>query len=314
MKIEYLIKALERKIKLPIKNFDVLRQAVISSEPKTIVVAAAHDEHSLEAVFNAQKEFGLKYILVGEKDKIIEIGRQLGQDVNIEYIVEADNDMECAKKAVALIKEGKGSVLMKGILETKTLIKEVLDRDTGIRGSGFMSHLAVLEVPDYHKLVYFTDGGLTPHPDFEQKCAITKNVTELLRKLGYEEPKIAALAATESVSEKIEETVHAFKIAEMAKMGEFGKCIVEGPISFDIAVSQESAKIKKYESRISGEVDAFVLPCINSCNALVKGIIYWAKAKMAGCVLGAKVPIVLTSRGASGEEKLLSILLCLSVK
>jgi len=293
------------------KNFKELRDSLSATEPKTLVVAAAHDEHTLEAVFSAAETLPMKYILVGERDKILEISKKLGKDVPEDVIVDAKDNHEAAVKSVELIRNGKGNVLMKGIVDTGVLLKPVLDRETGIRGSGTMSHVAVLEVPAYHKLVAITDAAMLPHPTFEQKVDILKNAVEFFSKLGIKKPKISALAAVETVSEKMPETVHAQKLMEMCKNGELGDCHVEGPLSFDLSVSEETAKIKKYSGTVTGDVDIFLAPEITAGNVLTKGLMYWGGAKMAGGVVGAKVPIVLVSRGSSAEEKLLSIALCL---
>jgi len=190
------------------------------------------------------------------------------------------------------------------------LLKEVLERETGIRGTGTLSHLAILEVAAYKKLIGITDGGMIPNPTLAQKADIAVNAATFFRQIGCKTPKIAALCASESVSPKIQETVDAAELQEMCRKGELGDCLLEGPISFDLAISKESARIKGFNSQISGETDILLVPNITVGNVLAKGLTYWAGAKMAGCVLGATVPIVLASRGASAEEKLFSIMIC----
>ena len=294
------------------RNFNELISKA-TAEPKTIVVAAAHDHHTLEAVFTAVEKLGTKYILVGNREKIMAISSEL--DVTPEYnsIVEATDDIDCAKKAVALVREKSGDALMKGILETKVLLKEVLDKETGIRDTGTLSHLAILETPAYNKLIGITDGGMIPAPTLEQKVDVAINAVTFFKRIGYKTPKVAALCASETVSPKIQESVEAAELQAKCQKGELGDCILEGPISFDIAICKESALIKGYTSEISGETDIMLVPNITVGNVLAKSLVYWAGAKMAGCVLGAKAPIVLTSRGASAEEKMLSIMICTTV-
>jgi len=275
----------------------------------TLVVAAAHDEHTLEAVFAAAEELGMQYILVGNREKIISISADLGVTPGSETIVDAADDSGCASIAVDLIRTGGGNALMKGIIDTGTLLKAVLNKETGIRGSGILSHLAMLETPGYHKLVGITDGGMIPSPTLEQKIDIVKNAVGYFSSIGYTKPKVAALCASESVSPKIPESVEAESLQAMCQKGLLGDCLLEGPISFDLAVSKESAKIKGFKSEISGETDILLVPNITVGNVFVKGQIYWAGAKMAGCIVGAEAPIVLVSRGASAEEKLLSIMI-----
>ena len=276
---------------------------------RTLVVAAAHDGHTLEAVFEAAEELGTRYILVGDREKIISISADIGVSPDPETIVDANDNLSCASISVDLIRTGGGNALMKGIIETGTLLKAVLNKETGIRGSGILSHLALLEAPGYHKLVGVTDGGMIPSPTLEQKIGIVKNAVGFFNNIGYIKPKVAALCASETVSPKIQETVEAAELQAMCREGRLGDCILEGPISFDLAVSKESAEIKGYKSEISGETDILLVPNIAVGNVFMKGQIYWAGAKMAGCVIGAEAPIILASRGASAEEKLLSIMI-----
>ena len=293
------------------RNFEDLKLSMAAEEPKTLVVAAAHDRHTLEAVYQAVDTFPMKYLLIGDKEKIVEISAELGKDPLEEEIIDVKEEVEIAKASIDAIRGGLGDVLMKGLIETGTLLKAALNKEEGIRGTGTMSHLAVLEVQGYEKLIAVTDGGLIPHPTLDQKVDIVKNAVGFYHGLGEPCPKVAALAASESVSEKMPETLDGAKLQEMCAEGQLGECIVEGPLSFDIAVSKESAAIKKHPSKVTGEVDILLVPAVATGNVLCKGLLYFGGAKMAGCVLGAKVPIVLVSRGATAEEKLLSIMLCL---
>lgn len=296
-----------------IKNFEDLKKQFDQTLPKTIVVAAAHDEHTLEAVFLASTKFPMKYILVGNRGKIKEISNSFNVEVSDDLIIDSDEDSKCAEIAVSLIKDNKANVLMKGNLHTSTLLKAVLNKEKGIRKSKTMSHIAVLEIPEYSKLVGISDGGMIPYPSFEQKVDIIKNSIDLFHKLGIKTPNVAALAAVEAVSDKMPDTQDALKLQEMSYNNELGDCVVEGPISFDLAVSKEAAQIKGYKGKITGEVDLMFVPNIVAGNIMIKTNLYWAKAKMAGCVLGAQVPIVLASRSASAEEKELSIMLALAI-
>jgi len=280
--------------------------------PKTIVVAAAHDSHTLEAVYNASGKFHFNHILIGDREKIISISSELGVSPDQDKIIDEKDDAGCARTAVDLITNRSGDVLMKGILETGTLLKAVLDKESGIRGTGTLSHLAILEVPGYHKLIGITDGGMIPNPNFSQKADIVRNAVTFFQGLGYEYPRIAALCASETVTGKMQETVDAQKLQVMCNDGGFGDCLLEGPLSFDIAVSRDSASIKGFSSEISGDTDILLVPNISTGNILAKGLIYWANAKMAGIVLGATVPIILASRAASPEEKLLSIMISIT--
>ena len=296
------------------KNFEELQHKLLKHENKTIVIAAAHDRHTLEALFDAMEVIPLEYILVGDEKKIHEIATELGKELSKDRVFNTLSDEESALKAVEYIREGMGDVLMKGMLKTSTLLRAVANSETGIGKGTVMSHIAVIESPNYHKLLFITDGGMCPHPDLIQKEEITRNAVNFLHGLGYSKPYVAVLCAAETVNDKIPETVHAKQLEELSKEGEFGSCIIEGPLSFDIAISRESAVIKGVESAISGNVDIFICDSITTGNVLSKGLTYLGRARMAGCVVGARVPIVLVSRGASTEEKRLSIMISLAVK
>jgi phosphate butyryltransferase len=290
-------------------SFADLAEKVRKVDKKTAVVAAAHDEHALEAVLEASREGCIDYLLVGNRGKIHEIAAKLHSDIADNAIIDAVSEIDAAEKAVSLIREEKGDFLMKGRLETATLMRAVINKETGIRKENIMSHVAFFEVHAYHKLLGATDGGMIPYPTLEQKASIIKNAVGLFKKLGYERPKIAVLAASETVNERMPETGDAKALKESYEKGELGDCIVEGPISLDLTLSKESAAIKGYTSPVTGDADILVVPNIACGNILGKSLVYMGHAKMAGCIVGAKVPIVLTSRGASAEEKHLSILL-----
>ncbi|MCL2168586.1 MAG: phosphate acyltransferase [Defluviitaleaceae bacterium] len=270
-----------------IKNFAQLENNMNGrSDAPTIVLAGAADDHSIKALEEARAKWGIQY-LAGDYS---------------------------AQDAVNLVKEGKGSALMKGGINTGDLLKAVVDKTDGIGLGTLMSHIAAFECEKYHKLLFVTDGGMVPAPDLEQKALILKNALGFMHSLGYEKPFVAALAAAEAVNPKLPETTDAAELAARGAAGEFGSCIIEGPISFDLAISRESATLKGFESQISGETDLMLTPNIATGNVLGKSLIYMGGATMAGCVLGATVPIILTSRGATTHEKLLSMALALSVK
>ena len=198
--------------------------------------------------------------------------------------------------------------------KTSELLEAVVDHDKGLRiPDKILSHCAIYEVPNYHKLLFITDGGMGPFPNLEQKKMLLKNTVDALLKIGYEKPKVAVLSAIEVVNPKIPETIGAEQLKQMNQRGEIENCIVEGPLSYDVAMSKESAHIKGRENPVSEDVDIFLVPNITVGNVLGKALTYSAGAKMAGFILGAKVPIVLTSRGASIEEKYLSIVLSVAV-
>ena len=297
-----------------LKNFDVLIEKVKSfPEPMRVIVAAAGDEHTLEAIAHAMGEGIVKPVLVGDKAKIDEILAKLNISVSEEDIYDVPDADEAAKKSVALIHEGKGNFIMKGKLETAQILKPVVNKETGLGTGRVMSHFVFDELPFYHKLLVTTDGGMMTYPTLEQKKQIIENTVDTLKALGYENPKIAVVAAVEKVNPKMPETVEADQLKQMNINGEIKDCVVEGPISLDIALDKEIADIKGFESPVAGDADVILVPNIQVGNILGKSITVIARGNMAGFIVGSKVPIVLTSRGSSAKEKFLSLVLAAAV-
>lgn len=293
-----------------IKNFSELIEKVQNFDSKRkVAVIAAQDEHTLEAVFKAEENNIVEPILIGNKEKIKEILNKLNKDLSDNLIIYAKDDNEAAYKGVELANKGKVDFLMKGKIQTADLLKAVVDKEKGLRTGKVMSHFVINEIPTYHKLLVTTDGGMLMYPDLQQKKKIIENAVDVLIALGYEKPKVAVLAAVEKVNPKMPESVDAGKLKEMNQIGEIVNCIVEGPISYDLTMSKESAEIKGFSSPVTGDADILIVPNITAGNILGKSLVYSAGAKMAGFIVGAKVPIVLTSRGSSAEEKYLSLVL-----
>ncbi len=276
---------------------------------KRVAVVAAHDEHTLEAVFKAVEDKIVQPILIGNKEKILTILNNMNCTFDEAGIFETDSDQASAELGVKMIREGKADFLMKGKLNTSDMLRAVVNKETGLRDGSVMSIVALHEVPSYHKLLCITDGGMMMYPDLNEKKQILTNAVNTYLRLGYEKPKVAVLAAVETVNPKMPESVDAAELKAMSLTGEIENCIVEGPISYDLTMSKESAAIKGFSSEVCGEADILIVPNITAGNILSKALVYSAGAKMAGIVVGAKVPIVITSRGASTEEKYLSMAL-----
>ena len=293
-----------------LKSFKELREKVAQAEKKTVVIICAHDGHTLEAALKAKEEGLLNYILVGKKDEIISIGKELGFDINPQDVINSDTDEDAVRKGIDIIREGKADFIQKGLLQTGTILKGVLDKEHGIRGEGSISHTALLDIPSYHKVVGLTDGGMMLYPTLEQKKDIIDNAVKIFKGFGYEQPKVAVLAAVENVDPKMIETIHAAELKEMNQKGIIKDCVVEGPISVDLATRVESAKIKGYHSPVAGDADILVAPNIAAGNLMSKAIYVLGGAMMAGMIVGAKCPIALNSRSASYEEKYYSLLCC----
>lgn len=279
---------------------------------KKMVIAAAGEEHTLQAALHARKEGVVRPILVGDKAEIERILIELGECIPEEDVYDVPDAKEAAVKAVQLIREGKGDFLMKGYLDTSVILKEVVNNEHGLGKSGVMSHFTMFEIPTYHKLLVAVDGGMVTYPTLEQKKSIIENTVGVLRAYGYENPKVGILACVEKVNPKMPETIEADAIYQMNVKGELTDCVVAGPISYDCAMDAEVAKLKKYNSPVAGNVDILVAPNIHAGNIMGKMLTITCKAKMAGFIVGAKCPIVLTSRGSSAEEKYLSIVMSAS--
>ena len=274
---------------------------------KRMAVAAAGDEHTLEAVLHARKEGIVDPVLVGDKAIIDKVLAELGETVAEENIYDYADVKEAAEFAVKLVKEGKADFLMKGKLDTGVILKAVVNKENGLGQGRTMSHFTMFEVPTYHKILVPVDGGMVTYPTLEQKKDIINNTVETLISMGYDCPKVGVLACVEKLNPKMPETVEGNELKEMNKRGEIKNCIVEGPISYDCAVSKEIADFKGFNSPVAGDVDVLVAPNIHAGNIMGKMLACTCKARMAGFIVGAKCPIVLTSRGSSAEEKYLSI-------
>ena len=281
----------------------------LKASPRAVrmAVAAAGDEHTVEAVLNARREGIVSPILVGDKALIDAALEKFGATVPEEDIYDVPDLAESAKFAVQLVREGKANLLMKGKLDTSVMLRPVVNKETGIGKGGVMSHFTAFEVPSYHKLLVPVDGGMVTYPTLEQKKSIIENTVGALRAMGYDEVKVGVHACVEKVNPKMPETVEADELKQMNLRGEITGCIVEGPISYDCAVSKEIADFKGFSSPVAGDVDVLVAPNIHAGNIMGKMLACTAGAKMAGFIVGAHVPIVLTSRGSSPLEKYNSI-------
>lgn len=292
-----------------IKNFDELLERLRGqASVRRVALVAAEDIHALEALIDANKEGLVEPLLIGDEKRIRELLLELNCDASFEILDEKVPE-EAAKMAVELAREGRVDFLMKGAIETSGLLRAVVDKEKGLGQGRLMSHFVMMEIPSYHKLFVTTDGGMVMYPGLVEKKEILLNALDTLWAMGYKEPKVAVLAAVEKLNPKMPETVDAAALKEMYLKGEIKDCIIEGPISYDLAMNRESSEIKGYSSPVAGDQDLLLVPNIAVGNIMSKALIYSAGGKMAGIVVGAKVPIVLTSRGSSAEEKFLSLAL-----
>lgn len=279
------------------------------NRPKRLVLTISQDLFSLGAISKANQMGIITPILVGDET----LTKQIIKENNIQFtnvtFINVLNTEECVKTAVSIINRGEGDILMKGKVATATLIKGVLNRDWGLRAGKLLSHFALFEVPAYHKLFAITDVALNIAPNLKDKIAIINNSVSYLNGLGVLLPKVAVLGAIESVNENMQATLDAALLSKMNQRDQIVNCIIDGPLAFDNAVSTQSADLKGINSPVAGDTDILLMPDIEVGNVLYKSLVFFAKAKVASVILGAKAPIVLTSRSDSEESKFDSIML-----
>jgi phosphate butyryltransferase len=302
------------RLEMVIATFEELIHKVKKRTTKRrVAIACAADAHTLEAVLKARKEGICLPMLVGDKNMICSILKDLHEQVPEEEIYdEADLENAC-HLAVKLIREQKADFLMKGNVDTNIFLKAVVNKETGLGKGGIMSHFAMFEVPNYHKLLIPVDGGMVTYPTLEQKKAIIQNTVATLLAMGYDCPKVGVLACVEKVNPKLPETVEADALKQMNLRGEIKNCIIEGPISYDCALDKEIADLKGFKSEVAGDADVLLAPNIHTGNIMGKMLSVTCKAKMAGFVVGAKCPVVMLSRGSTAEEKYLSLAMSAAV-
>jgi phosphate butyryltransferase len=291
-----------------VKAIADLLEAARGRGRRRIALAAAEESTALLSAVEAWKLGLAEPILIGKSGTIKRLAADLGLDISSLEIVEAGSPAGAAAEAVRLVRSGEAALLMKGIVDTSVLLKAALNKENGLNAGRLVSHVAVLELASYHKLLFVTDAAINIAPDIGAKLDIIRNAVQAARSIGVMCPKVALLAAVEKVNyEKMPCTVDAAVIAQMARRGQLGDCIVDGPLALDNAVSAESAEIKGIQSEVAGDADILVAPDIEAGNILYKSLVDLGGAKAAGIVMGAAAPIVLTSRADSGEVRLASI-------
>lgn len=297
-----------------IKNFkDIINHFDPTKSDTVVAMANPVDAHSIEAAILAKEQYNIDSILVGDEKTITELLNQLNTNDVKFRIVHADTPSEAGKKAVKLIRENEAHILMKGHLQTGDLIRPVLDRETGLRDREVLSHVALLDFPRYHKIVGITDAGLNLEPDFDQKLQILENALDLFHALGYERPKVGIVEANEEVNLKVPTSVEAEKIMRMQQNDEIKGCVIDGPISVDVALDKQSADYKNYQSEVAGDADILLGSNITVLSALTKALVAFADAQVAGFVTGAKCPIINNSRSTPVAEKVNSILIAIAI-
>lgn len=292
------------------KNFSDLLSRVSACKKKTLSVAVAQDKAVLEAV-KAAKERGIAdAILVGDESKINEIAAELGMNMSEYTVINETDTVAASLKAVELVHDGKADMYMKGLLDTKTFLKSVLDKEVGLRTGKPLSHVCVFEIPGIDRLLFLTDVAFMPYPTLEDKVNIINYTVEIANACGVDMPKVAPLAAVEVVNPKMPVTVEAAELTKMNEEGKITGCIVDGPLSLDIALYKEAAEEKgALDRKVVGDADILLFPDIHAGNLVYKAIVHMVDVKNGNILTGTKAPVILTSRSDTCEVKVNSIAL-----
>lgn len=293
---------------LPIEpsKYDLLIATARDETPAVTIVAHPCDETSLRGALEAAQMGLIAPVLVGPEAKIRSVAAEHGLDLGRCEIVDAPHSHAAAAKAVAMIREGRGELLMKGSLHTDELMKEVAASATGLRTDRRISHVFIMDVPGHSETLFITDAAINIFPDLEAKRDIVQNAIDLWVTIGLGEPRVAILSAVETVTTKIPSTIEAAALCKMAERGQITGGLLDGPLAFDNAIDPEAARIKGITSPVAGRAQILVVPDLEAGNMLAKNLTFLSHADAAGIVLGARVPIVLTSRADSVRTRLAS--------
>ena len=292
------------------KSFDDLLSKVSSVSRKKVSVAVAQDGPVLEAVEEARVRGIADAILVGDKDKMEPIAKELGIDLGNFEVVDVKDDIEAATKAVELVHNGTADMYMKGLIDTKSFLKSVLNKEVGLRTDKVLSHVCVFEMKGREGLLFLSDVAFIPYPTLEEKAAIIENTVDIAHACGLECPKVAPVAAVEVVNPKMPATVEADELTKMNEEGKITGCIVDGPLSLDIAIDKEAATHKGASGRkIAGDADVILFPDIHAGNLVYKALTHLVDCKNGNILTGTQAPVILTSRSDSMDVKLNSIAL-----
>ncbi|MDO4965594.1 MAG: phosphate butyryltransferase [Lachnospiraceae bacterium] len=292
------------------KNFDELLSKVSQCSKKKLAVACAQDKAVLEAVKAANERGIASSILVGDEAKIRAIAAELDMDLADYEVINVEDTVEASLATVKLVHDGKADMYLKGLLDTKTFLKSVLDKEVGLRTGKPLSHVCVFEIPGIDRLLFLTDVAFMPYPSLEEKECMINYTVEVAKACGVDMPKVAPLAAVEVVNPKMQVTVDAAELTKMNEEGKIKDCIVDGPLSLDIALYKEAAEEKGALGRkVAGDADILVFPDIHAGNLVYKSIVHMVECKNGNILTGTQAPVILTSRSDTCEVKVNSIAL-----
>jgi phosphate butyryltransferase len=290
------------------KNFDVLLELVQKHPVRKVAVAPAQDPSVIQAAIEARRRDIAETILVGHRGKIEAAAESVEASLEGFSVVHEEKPEKAVASAVKMVSGSEADILMKGYIHTDDFLRGVLNKEYGLRSGSIMSHVFIAEMPDQDRLVFITDGAMNIAPDLEQKAAILLNGVYVANLFGVMHPRVAVMAAVELVNPDMPATMDAAALAKMADRRQYvPECIVDGPFALDNAVSMMAAKHKKIEGEVAGQADILLAPDIEAGNLLAKSLVYFAGRRLVGLLVGAKAPVVLTSRADTMESKMLSI-------
>lgn len=296
-----------------IKRLKEIEDFISLKTPKRVAVAAAHEENVLCSVKVVSSKGYIIPVLIGNKEKICEIAECIEFNISGMEIIDEQNDICSANLAVDLVKSGDAHALMKGRISTADLMKVVMDKENGFWMNHLVSNIQIVEHPCYPKLLLVTDPAINISPDLKQKMGIIENAVYVAHKLGIETPKVAVLAAIETVNASMPCTMEAAILSKMCDRGQFSGCIVDGPLSLDLAINAESVRHKNVISEVAGDADVLMAPNIESANVLFKSLTALQKCTACSIIAGTKFPVIITSRSDTVETKYYSILMTLAL-
>lgn len=289
------------------RSFTDILEAAKKCPPKKVAIAVAQDDQVLEAARDCQESGIAKAVLVGDAEEIARIASERNIDISSLEVINEPEIEAAVKKAVMMVHDGEADMVMKGAVQSATVLKGVLNKNFGLRTGKVLSHVAVFESPGYNRLMLMTDAGMNIKPTFAQKVDMVKNAVFVAKSLGIKNIKVAIIAHMELVNPDMSSSIDAGMLSKMAERGQIKDCIVDGPLALDLALSMESARAKGVKSAVAGQADILVLDNIDAANVLYKALVFLGGAKITGLVVGASAPVILTSRADSSEAKLVSV-------
>lgn len=289
------------------RNFEDLFKKLKDVDKKTVSVAVAQDKPVLEALKEASKLGMVDGILVGNELEIKAIANEIDFDLSDFKIVNEANDVKATLEAVRLVSSGEADMVMKGLVDTATFLRSVLNKEVGLRTGKLMSHVSVFDIDGYDRLLFLTDAAFNTYPDLKAKMQIINNSVSVAKACGIKIPKVAAVCAVEVVNQDMQATVDAALLAKMSDRGQIKGCLVDGPFALDNAISEEAAEHKRVSGEVAGRADVILLPNIESANVMYKTLTMLSKTKNGGLLVGTSAPVILTSRSDSFEVKVNSI-------